>query len=78
MAVASFERAGAIPVMRNFPAPKRAAELKYWYKAARKVIPVLPEWHDRLVSLTQIDIETIIIRDKDWSLFIARKRNLRG
>ena len=82
MPVASWSKGDADAVMRNVPAPKRAGELKYWWKEAAKVIPSMPKWENKGIVLTQdVDTETIVlagsVNGKTWSLMIARKRNLK-
>jgi hypothetical protein len=62
---------------KSFPAPKTSS-LRHWYKAARKVIPELPEWHDWFEKHMEVTLDTIIFADEDYGfLMIARKRHLR-
>lgn len=82
MAIVSFEKADGSALMRGFPAPKRAGELKYWWRAARKVMPSMPEWQDGFANHAYVTYETIIIGRGNsgisWLLIIYRKRNLIG
>lgn len=82
MAVADYRVNGVSIGVRGFPVPKRAAELKYWYKAAKAALPHLPDWDPRIGVGADITVETIIL---DWvssdghgrhQLIIARKRRL--
>jgi hypothetical protein len=59
---------------RNFHPPKRA-DLKYWYREARKVLHSrIPEWQESFRTFAQIDTDTIIIEVRPHgTLFIARK-----
>jgi hypothetical protein len=66
--------------VRTFMVPKRASELKYWYKAAQKALPAMPDWFDGLAQCADVTVETIIITWPDNGLehmvTIARKRQL--
>ena len=80
MAVAEYQVNGKQVNVRGFHVPKRAAELKYWYKAAAKAIPQLPDYEAAFLVGADITVETIIM---DWDrngarhrLIIARKRQL--
>lgn len=78
MAVAYFSTPGSIPVTRTFQIPKRASDLKYWWRAIRKAIPALPEWDESFRSRADITVETIVIDDVAgrWKLVVARKRQI--
>ena len=80
MAVADYRVNNVRVAMRAFEVPKRASELKYWYKAAQKGMPDLPPYEPRFAADADITVETIIM---DWvtngqhhRLLIARKRRL--
>jgi hypothetical protein len=63
---------------RNFPPPKTAS-FRAWYKAARKVLPSLPEWDPRLERepFHKVDEQTLIFELGAFgTVFIARKANL--
>lgn len=82
MAVASYYVAGSLQSVRNFMVPKRAGELKYWWKAARSAIPLLPDWKEVCNRFTcqDIDVMTIILEWQSNELvhrvIIARKKTL--
>lgn len=44
MALARFNHSkpGSIPISRKFGAPKKVEQMSAWFKAARKVIPEIP------------------------------------
>lgn len=80
MAVADYRVNNVRVAMRAFEVPKRASDLKYWYKAAQKGMPDLPKFEPRFMFDADITVETIIM---DWvtngqhhRLLIARKRRL--
>jgi hypothetical protein len=80
MAVADYRVNNLRVAMRHFEVPKRAAELKYWYRAAERAMPQLPKFEPRFLVAADITVETIIM---DWvtdgfhhRLLIARKRRL--
>lgn len=78
MAVAYFSELGGVPIVRTFQIPKRASDLKYWWRAMRKAIPKMPEWDESFRSRADITVDTIIIDDSDgrWKLVVARKRQI--
>jgi hypothetical protein len=82
VAVADYSVNGRRVAMRNFEVPKRASELKYWYKAAKKSIPALPAFEPRFLVNADVDVESIILGWIDQGLMmrhlliIARKRRL--
>lgn len=82
MPVASWRIGDEAEVLRNFGAPKRASELKYWWMALRKVLPALPKYEDAGINsrMTKIDVETIIMGGvyggESWCLMVARKRSM--
>lgn len=45
MALARFKtsKPDSIPISRKFGAPKKVTEMSAWFKAARKVIPEIPD-----------------------------------
>lgn len=66
--------------IRNFEVPKRASELKYWFKAAQKALPSIPAFQPLYMQGADVTVETIIF---SWCLngvrhcvTIARKRRL--
>ena len=69
------------PVMRNMMAPKRAAELKYWWVEARKVVESMPKFEEVVITKKDLEVDTILLegtyRGVPWSLAIARKRHLK-
>lgn len=84
MAVVTYGQNGKTVSQRAFMVPKRAGELKYWYKAAQKAIgKVMPTW-DELPS--ESNREQIITMDSiilSWTrgfvthtVIIDRKRQL--
>lgn len=80
MAVADYQVNGKRVGMRRFEVPKRASELKYWYRAVAACMADLPKWEPRFAEGADITVETIIM---DWvtngqthRLLIARKRRL--
>jgi len=80
MAVADYRLNGKRVAMRAFEVPKRASELKYWYKAIERGMPSLPKFEPRYLVGADITPETIIM---EWEsngqrhqLFVARKRRL--
>lgn len=77
MAVAYYEVFGESFGPRNFHPPKRA-DLKYWYKEAKKGISQLPLWQESFRSVAKVDEEVITFDiPLEGILTIARKRNLR-
>lgn len=85
MAVVTYGQAGKTLAQRAFMVPKRAGELKYWYKAAQKAIgDQMPTW-DQLPPEKDreqiITVESIIL---SWTprsgvthtVVIDRKRQL--
>lgn len=72
-------------VERNFEAPKRAGELRYWWRAAHKVLAAyssMPKWEMRGVTHDyQLEIDWITLTGElngsPWRLDIARKGRLR-
>lgn len=80
MAIANYHVNGKLIQTKHFEVPKRAGELKYWYKAAAKAIRELPPFEERFLKGADITVETIIL---EWftqginhRLYIARKRRL--
>ena len=81
MAVAEYTVNGNRVAVRGFEVPKRAGELKYWYRAVHKAMPSVPPFEPRFLVNADITVETIIL---DWvtdgsdrhRLIIARKRRL--
>lgn len=84
MAVASYrveDGAGDVvfSAVRNFHPPARACELKYWYRAVRKVLPEMEPWRDSFANGAFM-AEDVIIMDgilddnKSMSLTISRKK----
>lgn len=80
MAVADYRVNGRRVAMRRFEVPKRASELKYWYKAVEGMMASLPKFEPRFTEGADITVEAIIL---DWEtqgqkhqLLIARKRRL--
>lgn len=68
---------------KGFPAPKRAAELKYWYKEARKVInrdgDFMPDWSTlspACLAGAEVEVEVIRIGLPHGTLWIDRKARL--
>lgn len=84
MAVVTYGQAGKTISQRAFMVPKRAGELKYWYKAAHKAVGgQMPAW-DKVPPESQreqiITVESIIL---SWTrnrvthtVVIDRKRQL--
>ena len=76
MPVASYKYGPHVIGPKEIPAPKRA-DLYYWYKECRKVIPDLPPWREEFRS-AEVDVEVIHFRiGQRGDLWIARKRRLR-
>jgi len=68
---------------RNFYVPKRASELKYWYKTARKSLvgaasngSAMPEWADSFAQDATVEVDSIIVDTPKGSLYIARKKRI--
>ena len=62
---------------RNFHPPKRA-DLRYWYKDARKVLHNrIPEWLETYRANATVDVDTIIFELDTGTLYIARKAHVR-
>lgn len=76
MAVISYREAcGEWHGPRNFHPPKRA-DLRHWWKAAKKMLPILPEWHESFRALAIIDEGSIIWELSEGAIFISRKAHL--
>lgn len=84
MAVVTYGQQGVTKSQRAFMVPKRAGELKYWYRAAQKAVGApMPTW-DELPSEANreqiITVESIILSwTKDYithTVVIDRKRQL--
>ena len=77
MAVASYHQGPHKIGPKVFPAPKTAS-LRAWYRAARKVIPDLPEWRENYGVAAHVDVELIhfdlSVNDQPKDLYIARKK----
>lgn len=84
MAVVTYGQNGVTVAQRAFMVPKRAGELKYWYRAAQKAIGNrMPAWNNLPVKSRReqiITLESIII---SWTqgyithtVVIDRKRQL--
>ncbi len=77
MAVASVLVDGKVVAVRNFYVPKRASELKYWYKAVQQTLPsFLPPFHSRYLEKADVTVETIHLEWDNYQLIIARKARL--
>ena len=76
MAVAGFKREGQSVVQRSFDPPKRAS-LRAWYNAATKGVEQAPRFTPELERRADVTVDTIIFHGAGWTLYIARKRNLR-
>lgn len=52
---------------RNMPTPRRMDKIEYWYKAARKAIPSIPDVNKTIWSIIQITttLSTIIFELSD-------------
>lgn len=80
MPVAEYSQNGQRVAVKNFMVPRRMDHVRYWYKAARKVIPSMPEYSEVIEASAEAEIMTIIF---EWEephihhlLMIARKRNV--
>lgn len=62
MAVVSYYQNKELIKQRAFMVPKRAAELKYWYKAANKVILEMPPWESVSLEDAIIEVGSIILQ----------------
>ncbi len=60
---------------RNFHPPKRA-DLKYWWREAKKGLPVLPDWENGMYTLAEVTEDTIIFDLGHMVAYIARKKHL--
>lgn len=60
---------------RNFHPPKRA-DLKYWWREAKKGLSTLPDWEERMYTLAEITEDTIILDLGHMVVYIARKKHL--
>ena len=78
MAVAHFRRDGEDGATRGFHPPK-VATLTAWYRAAVGQLDSAPHWRNvsREISSATVDADTITFRGDDWTLWVARRRNLR-
>lgn len=81
MAVVDYRVDGKQIGVRHFEVPKRAAELKYWYRAAQRAMPAMPKFEPRFLVDADITVETIFLswmNDKGirHDVIIARKRRL--
>lgn len=64
---------------RNFHPPKRA-DLKYWWKEAKRGQPKLPDWNEAFRTCADITTDTIIWTLQDIcgiDVWVARKKHLR-
>jgi hypothetical protein len=86
MAVVTYGQNGKMVSQRAFMVPKRAGELKYWYKAAHKAIGGrMPSWDEAANCPKEqsiITVESIILSwrttpdDILHTVVIDRKRQL--
>lgn len=76
-------------ITKGMPAPKRASDLKYWWKDAKKILErewsgFIPAWPSNPLDVftsIHVDVGLIIVEWQDATLHctltISRKRNLR-
>lgn len=76
MSVVLYRCVGQSYGPRQFAPPKRAGELKYWYKAAKKMLPILPDWQDSFALNADVEVDSIILTLPEGTVLIARKKNL--
>lgn len=85
MAVVTYGQNGRTIAQRAFMVPKRAGELKYWYKAAQKAIGnSMPLWEElppeskreQIITVDSIIISWSRLNGVTHTIVIDRKRQL--
>ena len=85
MAVVTYGQNGRTLAQRAFMVPKRAEELKYWYKAAQRAIgQQMPAWdelppeskREQIITVESIIISWTRLNGVTHTVVIDRKRQL--
>lgn len=81
MAVLEYRQNGKVVAVKHFEVPKRASDLKEWYRAAQRACKYMPLLEPYFLVDAKIDTETIFLTWKGENgimhdVTIARKRRL--